>query len=75
MHQARMGHHRQMEDMQEHKLTAAKPLATIMVLLGSKLLFVMQHVCTMPSVFATGFFVSGSGIYLHVNGQCKSSHL
>ena len=47
MYQARMGHHCQMEDMQERKLTTAALLATIMVLLGSKLVSVMQHVCIM----------------------------
>lgn len=47
MHQAHMVHHRQMEDMQEHKLTAAIPLAITMVLLGSKLVALL---C--PSVLA-----------------------
>ena len=47
MHQAHMVHHRQMEGMQEHKLTAAIPLATIMALLGSKLVSVLY-----PNVLA-----------------------
>ena len=37
VHQVRMVHHRQTEGMLEHKLTAAIPLATTMVLRGFKL--------------------------------------